>query len=143
MPIWQLRAANSGQCAQTAVPNLTSDVRLLDCRSVVDKLAFLSPGSNPFTLGGMAMTPDSRIYVAGNRGMVGSAIWRQLEGHGFKKLIGRTRSELDLLDPGAVEKFYSSESPEYVIVAAAKVGGIKANDARPAEFLFQNLQIQN
>ncbi|PYM13545.1 MAG: GDP-fucose synthetase [Verrucomicrobia bacterium] len=89
------------------------------------------------------MTPDSRIYVAGHRGMVGSAIWRQLEGQGFKKLIGRTRSELDLLDPGAVEKFYSSESPEYVIVAAAKVGGIKANDARPAEFLFQNLQIQN
>ncbi|PYL01143.1 MAG: GDP-fucose synthetase [Verrucomicrobia bacterium] len=70
------------------------------------------------------MTPDSRIYVAGHRGMVGSAMWRQLEGQ-------------------AVEKFYSSESPEYVIVAAAKVGGIKANDARPAEFLFQNLQIQN
>jgi GDP-L-fucose synthase len=91
----------------------------------------------------MAMTQDAAIYVAGHRGLVGSAIWRELQIQGFKRLIGKTREELDLLDAAAVEKFYLVEKPEYVFVAAAKVGGIRANDSQPAEFLYQNLQIQN
>jgi GDP-L-fucose synthase len=86
---------------------------------------------------------DAKIYVAGHRGMVGSAIWRELERQGFKNLIGRAHKELDLLDATAVSRFYAEEKPEYVFVAAAKVGGILANDRQPAEFLFQNLQIQN
>src|ERR1051326_2852212 len=85
----------------------------------------------------------SRIYVAGHRGLVGSAIWRELERRGFQHLIGRTHAELDLLDSQAVQQFYQAERPEYVFVAAAKVGGILANDTHPAEFLFQNLQIQD
>jgi len=91
----------------------------------------------------MAMTQDAAIYVAGHRGLVGSAIWRELQSQGFKRLIGKTRGELDLLDAAAVERFYIAEKPEYVFVAAAKVGGIRANDSHPAEFLYQNLQIQN
>src|SRR5256886_7041419 len=91
----------------------------------------------------MVMTPESRIYVAGHRGLVGSAIWRELQRQGFTQLIGQSRAELDLLDARAVERFYSEQKPEVVFVAAAKVGGIKANDSRPAEFLFENLQIQN
>lgn len=89
------------------------------------------------------MQADSKIYVAGHRGLVGSAIWRELEREGFKHVIGRARKELDLLDAAAVADFYAREKPEYVFVAAAKVGGILANDQQPAEFLFQNLQIQN
>ena len=89
------------------------------------------------------MTQDSRIYVAGHRGLVGSAIWRELERQGFKRLVGKTRAELDLLNGPAVEDFYARHRPDFVFVAAAKVGGIKANDSRPAEFLHENLQIQN
>ena len=89
------------------------------------------------------MNPDSRIYVAGHRGLAGSAIWRELERAGFKNLVGRTHSELDLLDPIAVRAFYEKERPEYVFDAAAKVGGILANDRHPAQFLYENLQIQN
>ena len=89
------------------------------------------------------MEQESRIYVAGHRGLAGSALWRELDRQGFKRLIGKTRAELDLLDARGVERFYSKEEPEYVFVAAARVGGIKANDSRPAEFLFENLQIQN
>src|SRR5688572_27487176 len=89
------------------------------------------------------MNPDSRIYVAGHRGLVGSAIWRELERSGYRQLIGRAHKELDLLDTEAVRKFYSDARPEYVVVAAAKVGGILANDRHPADFLYQNLQIQN
>ncbi len=92
---------------------------------------------------GMDIARDARIYVAGHRGLVGSAIWRELQGRGFTGLIGRTRAELDLLDAAAVRGFYAQEKPEYVVDAAAKVGGILANDRHPAEFLFQNLQIQN
>src|SRR3989442_9058570 len=91
----------------------------------------------------MPMTHDSRIYVAGHRGLVGSAIWRALERQGFKRLIGKTRAELDLLNGPAVKDFYAQQQPEYVFVAAAKVSGIQANDTRPAEFLYENLQIQN
>jgi GDP-L-fucose synthase len=91
----------------------------------------------------MDITRDARIYVAGHRGLVGSAIWRELQRRGFTYLIGRTHAELDLVDAAAVQKFYAQEKPEYVIDAAAKVGGILANDQHPADFLFQNLQIQN
>ncbi|MGZ4962448.1 MAG: GDP-L-fucose synthase family protein [Limisphaerales bacterium] len=89
------------------------------------------------------MQPDSRIYVAGHRGLVGSAIWRELERQGCQRLIGKTRKELNLMDPAAVEKFYAQEQPEFVFIAAAKVGGILANNNQPAEFLFENLEIQN
>ncbi len=89
------------------------------------------------------MQTDAKIYVAGHRGLVGSAIWRELERQGFTKLVGKSRAELNLMDAGAVKDFYATERPEYVIVAAAKVGGILANNDRPAEFLFENLQIQN
>jgi GDP-L-fucose synthase len=75
--------------------------------------------------------------------MVGSAIWRELERRGFNCLIGRAHAELDLLDGPAVREFYAREKPEYVFNPAGKVGGILANDRHPAEFLFQNLQIQN
>ncbi len=89
------------------------------------------------------MTSTSKIYVAGHRGMVGSAIWRALERQGFTNLIGRTRAELDLLDPTAANAFYAAEKPDYVFDAAAKVGGIHANNTQPAQFLYENLQIQN
>lgn len=89
------------------------------------------------------MDKNSLIYVAGHRGMVGSAIWRELERRGYRNLIGRSRAELDLCDRGAVDAFYSENRPEYVFFAAAKVGGIHANDTYPAEFLYDNLQIQN
>ncbi len=75
--------------------------------------------------------------------MVGSALWRYLERNGFNNLIGRTHQELDLLQPAAVEHFYRDKSPEYVFVAAAKVGGILANSSEPASFLYENLQIQS
>ena len=91
----------------------------------------------------MDIARDARIYVAGHRGLVGSAIWRELQRRGFTALIGRTHAELDLLNGAAVREFYEHEKPEFVIDAAAKVGGILANDQHPAEFLFQNLQIQN
>lgn len=81
--------------------------------------------------------------MAGHRGLVGSAIWRELERQGFTHLIGRSRSELNLLDADAVEQFFRKEQPEYVFVAAAKVGGIHANNVLPASFLYENLQIQN
>jgi GDP-L-fucose synthase len=91
----------------------------------------------------MAIDKSAVIYVAGHRGLVGSAIWRALEAAGHKNLVGRTRAELDLLDPVAVARFYEQARPEYVFVAAAKVGGILANNSEPASFLYENLQIQN
>jgi GDP-L-fucose synthase len=89
------------------------------------------------------MNQDARIYVAGHRGLVGSALWRELQRQGFKNLLGKTRRELNLLDSAAVQNFFAAEKPEYVFVAAAKVGGILANQSQPAEFLLENLQIQN
>ncbi|HEV2392381.1 MAG TPA: GDP-L-fucose synthase [Verrucomicrobiae bacterium] len=89
------------------------------------------------------MERTARVYVAGHRGMVGSAVWRELSRQGFTNLAGRTHGELDLLDQGAVRRFYEAERPEYVFVAAAKVGGILANARHPAEFLYENLEIQN
>lgn len=88
------------------------------------------------------MRPDSRIFVAGHRGMVGSAIVRRLLAEGASRLLLRSRSELDLTDQAAVEAFFAAEKPEYVFLAAAKVGGIHANNAYPAEFLRDNLAIQ-
>jgi GDP-L-fucose synthase len=88
------------------------------------------------------MNQEARIYVAGHRGLAGSAIWRELERQGYHRLLGRTRRELDLLDAGAVCKFFAEEKPEYVFLAAAKVGGILANQNQPAEFLLENLRIQ-
>ena len=89
------------------------------------------------------MKKDSKIYVAGHTGLVGSAIARKLESEGYSNIILRTRKELDLLDAKAVDSFFSKEKPEYVIDAAARVGGIKANMTYPAEFLYENLAIQN
>ena len=90
----------------------------------------------------MPLGPDSRIYVAGHKGMVGSAVWRELERRGCRALIGRTRSELDLLRTDEVTHLYKKERPEVVLIAAAKVGGIRANDSQPASFLYENLVIE-
>lgn len=91
----------------------------------------------------MAISRDSRIYVAGHRGLVGSAIWRELERAGFRRLIGKSHAELELLDPAAVDRFYADEKPDYVFIAAARVGGILANNSYPAQFIYENLQMQN
>lgn len=89
------------------------------------------------------MRTEDKIYIAGHRGMVGSAIWRQLESEGYTNLIGRTHAELDLLNQQAVADFFSQEKPDYVFLAAAKVGGIVANNTYRAQFIYENLQIQN
>jgi GDP-L-fucose synthase len=89
------------------------------------------------------MKLDSKIYVAGHGGMVGSAIVRALEKHGFKNLIYRTSKELDLTNQKQVQAFFENEKPEYVFLAAAKVGGIVANNTYRADFIYQNLMIQN
>ena len=91
----------------------------------------------------MMMQKNARIYVAGHRGLVGSAIWRELERQGFTNLIGRTHAELELLDAAAVKEFYAEAKPEFVFVAAARVGGILANNNFPAQFLHDNLAVQN
>jgi GDP-L-fucose synthase len=88
------------------------------------------------------MPLEAKIYVAGHHGLVGSAIWRALEARGYKNLIGRRSSELDLRDPSAVDVFFAQQRPEYVFLAAAKVGGIQANNTYPAEFISDNLRIQ-
>jgi len=91
----------------------------------------------------LSMQKSEKIFVAGHRGMVGSALIRALEAAGFSKLLKRDRSELDLGDSAAVSKFFAKEKPEVVIFAAAKVGGIKANNDQPVEFLLENLRVQN
>lgn len=88
------------------------------------------------------MNLSSPIYVAGHNGLVGSAIYRALERRGFSALIGRSRASLDLRDPAAVERFFEEQRPEYVFMAAARVGGILANDSHPVEFLRDNLRIE-
>ena len=88
------------------------------------------------------MEKNSKIFVAGHRGLVGSAIWKNLESKGYTNLIGRTHKELDLMDAVAVKKFFDEEQPEYVVLAAAHVGGIMANLKYRADFIYQNLQIQ-
>ncbi|PIW45533.1 MAG: GDP-fucose synthetase [Zetaproteobacteria bacterium CG12_big_fil_rev_8_21_14_0_65_54_13] len=97
--------------------------------------ALLTPQSS-------ALSPDSKIYVAGHRGLVGSAIVRALKAQGFDHLILRRSAELDLRNQASVDAFFAAERPEYVFLAAAKVGGIYANDTYPADFIRDNLQIQ-
>jgi GDP-L-fucose synthase len=89
------------------------------------------------------MEKSARIYVAGHLGLVGSALWNALTAKGYTNLIGRTIAELDLRNQAAVEAFFAAEKPEYVILAAAKVGGIMANNTYRGEFIYENLMIQN
>ena len=86
--------------------------------------------------------PDAKIYVAGHRGMVGRAIWQHLEEHGYTNLVGRTSVELDLRDQYATRQFFEAEQPDFVVLAAARVGGILANDRYPADFIGDNLAIE-
>ncbi|HOH09090.1 MAG TPA: NAD-dependent epimerase/dehydratase family protein, partial [bacterium] len=88
------------------------------------------------------MEKKSKIYIAGHKGMVGSALVRNLEGKGHRNLLVRCLEELDLLDQAAVFNFMAAEKPEYVFIAAAKVGGILANNTFRAQFIYENLQIQ-
>lgn len=88
------------------------------------------------------LTTDSRIYIAGHRGLVGSTIMRQLQQRGITQLLTRTRAELDLTNQQQVQDFFAAEKPDYVILAAAKVGGIHANNTYPAEFIYENLMIE-
>ena len=88
------------------------------------------------------MEKDAKIYVAGHRGLVGSAIWNNLKSKGYTNLVGRTHAELDLTDQAAVKEFFDTERPEYVVLAAAHVGGIMANSKYRADFIWQNLEIQ-
>lgn len=89
------------------------------------------------------MELNSKIYVAGHRGLVGSAIVRNLEAKGYTNIVYRTHNELDLTNQADVQAFFKEEQPEYVILAAAKVGGIHANNTYPADFIYDNLMIQN
>ena len=89
------------------------------------------------------MRLDAKIYVAGHRGLVGSAIVRNLQDKGYKNIICRTHRELDLTNQSEVRRFFEDEKPEYVFLAAAKVGGIHANNTYPADFIYDNLMIQN
>ena len=91
---------------------------------------------------GIIMEKNAKIYVAGHRGLVGAAIVRNLEQKGYTNIVKRTHRELDLTDQAAVAKFFADEKPEYVVLAAAKVGGINANNTAPADFIYINSQIQ-
>ena len=88
------------------------------------------------------MEKDSKIFVAGHRGMVGSAILRALQRQGYTNIITRTRAQLDLTRQAEVEDFFASERPDYVFLAAAKVGGIVANSSAPADFMYQNMILE-
>jgi GDP-L-fucose synthase len=88
------------------------------------------------------MQPSSKIYIAGHRGLVGSALMRRLEAEGYSNLLTRSHAELDLTNQAATEAFFAQEKPDYVFLAAAKVGGILANNTYPADFIYQNLAIQ-
>ncbi|WP_313277877.1 GDP-L-fucose synthase family protein [Timonella senegalensis] len=98
--------------------------------------------SNQQTFVPAPLPRDAKVYIAGHRGLVGSAIWRKLEAEGFTNLVGRTSKELDLKDRNAVFEFFRTEQPAYVVLAAAKVGGILANSTYPQDFLSENIQIQ-
>ncbi|MFU8849224.1 MAG: NAD-dependent epimerase/dehydratase family protein, partial [Opitutales bacterium] len=87
------------------------------------------------------MQKDAKIYVAGHRGMVGSAVLRALKAEGYENIVTRTRKGLDLTNQAAVRDFYASEKPDVAVIAAARVGGIHANNTYPAEFMFENLAI--
>lgn len=90
----------------------------------------------------MNMTPESKIYVAGHRGLAGSALVRRLQHHGYRNIIGRTHAELDLVQNAAVRRFFDVEKPDVVLLAAGRVGGILANNTYPGEFIYENLAIQ-
>ena len=90
----------------------------------------------------MTLDKNSKIYIAGHHGLVGSAIWNNLKSRGFVNLVGRSHKELDLMDPVAVRRFFDEEQPDAVVLAAAHVGGIMANLQYRADFIYQNLQIQ-
>ncbi|HSO86666.1 MAG TPA: GDP-L-fucose synthase [Draconibacterium sp.] len=89
------------------------------------------------------MNKSAKIYVAGHKGLVGSAIWNNLQKKGFNNLVGKSITELDLMDPAAVDNFFSTVKPEFVFLAAAKVGGIVANNTYRGQFIYENLMIQN
>lgn len=89
------------------------------------------------------MEKTAKIYIAGHRGMVGSALWKELRAEGYANFVFRTSKELDLRDQGAVRDFFETEKPEYVFLAAARVGGIVANNSFRADFLYDNLMIQS
>ncbi len=91
----------------------------------------------------MLISKNSKLYIAGHKGLVGSRIFEKYKKEGYKNLLTRTKEELDLRDQGAVEQFFKKEKPEFVILAAAKVGGIMANMTHQADFLYDNLAIQN
>ena len=88
------------------------------------------------------MNLNDKIYIAGHRGLVGSAIVRQLKELGFVNLVIRTHKELDLINQAQVKSFFKQEKPDYVILAAAKVGGINANNTYPADFIYKNIMIE-
>jgi GDP-L-fucose synthase len=99
--------------------------------------------SNQSTTSGVSRLPrDARIYIAGHRGLVGSGIWRALERHGCTNLLGQSHDELELTNQQAVDDFFAAEKPDYVILVAAKVGGIKANSTYRAQFIYENLMIE-
>lgn len=89
------------------------------------------------------MNKEAKIYIAGHKGLVGSAIWKNFQSKGYTNLIGRTFEELDLMNQQAVANFFGQEKPDYVVLAAAKVGGIIANNTYRGQFIYENLQIQN
>ena len=91
---------------------------------------------------GDALSTDAKIYIVGHRGLVGSAMVRALEAKGYNNIVTRTHEKLELTDQLAVANFFSQECPDFVVLAAAKVGGIMANETMPAEFIFSNLAIQ-
>lgn len=91
----------------------------------------------------MSLDLNQKIYVAGHRGMVGSAIVRELKNRGYHNIVTRTHSELELTDQKAVHNFFIQEKPDQVYLSAAKVGGIHANNTYPAQFIYENLMIQN
>src|SRR5688572_2518669 len=91
---------------------------------------------------GFALSQDTKIYIAGHRGLVGSALARVLRARGYANIVGRTHAELELKDQAAIQAFFAAERPEVVCLAAAKVGGILANNTYPAEFIQDNLAIQ-
>src|SRR2546421_9293535 len=107
------------------------------------RIAQRTKKENASSTGQLMMDKSEKIFVAGHRGMVGSALIRRLESEGFSNLLVRDRSKLDLRDESAVTKFFAQEKPALVILAAAKVGGIKANNDFPVEFLLENSRIQN
>jgi len=102
----------------------------------------ISPNNNQQPQASNSIPRDARIYVAGHKGLVGSGIWRALERHGYTHLMGRSINELDLINQQAVDDFFAAEKPDYVILVAAKVGGIHANATYRGQFIYENMMIE-